>query len=214
MNSIIWEKWRDPFRPLLKRGKLAKQFRQEEDSHDPEFHKARNSFSEDSDERPNPYYEGNIRGETGLVLYGPQGIVPLHESNIPSKLYNFWMGHTNFRISRRIANIIKRVDGVEGLDVFSPYRFRLAIGRHFEQKTVMKAIDESVKDRPKKPVSNQPDLEKTKDRLSKTFPFWAIGMFPDGRRRCMGASTQDAVEEMVNSSRDKYESVIVSWDKE
>jgi len=209
-NSIIWEKWNDPFLPMIKKGVLAKQFEAIEDEDDPDFHASRNSFLEDGETSiPNRYYQGQNSGTTGLVIYGPSGIVPLHESNIPSALYNFWMGHTNFHITRYVVNCVKRVPGVESIDVFSPYRFRIAVGRHFQHAAVMANISAAVCPNPK--ATNPVPVS---DRLNKTFPFWAICTFTGGKQRCFGAKTKSGVQNQIDASLLKPISVATSWSKE
>lgn len=78
------------------------------------------------------------------VMATPMGIIPITENTSSSKIFNFWMGHTNFSITHRIAEIIEETNGVETLDVFTRYRFRIAIGKAFTDSGVMKNINDSV----------------------------------------------------------------------
>ena len=73
------------------------------------------------------------------------GLIPYNEYTASSKIFNFWIGHTNFNLSKKIANIIEKTDGVETLDVFTRYRFRIGIGKVFEDRDVMKNIENNVK---------------------------------------------------------------------
>jgi len=66
----------------------------------------------------------------------PFGILPITEESLASKHFNFWVGHTNFRIKKSLLNLIEQCDGVETVDVFTPYRFRIGIGMLFDGKTV------------------------------------------------------------------------------
>jgi hypothetical protein len=72
------------------------------------------------------------------------GIVPINEYTASSKIFNFWTGHTNFSITPNIANIIESVDGVETLDIFTRYRFRIAIGKIFNSGEVMNKVSSSI----------------------------------------------------------------------
>lgn len=78
------------------------------------------------------------------VMATPMGIIPITENTSSSKIFNFWMGHTNFSITHRVAEIIEETEGVETLDVFTRYRFRIAIGKAFTDSSVMKNINDSV----------------------------------------------------------------------
>jgi len=111
--QIIWEKWSDPF-----------------------------GFSKDQHILPeyeNEYYEDNQ--QKNQVLITNMGIIPFNEATDCSKIFNFWIGHTNFNISTVIAQLIQDVDGVETLDVFTRYRFRVAFGKAFVDRDVINQIN-------------------------------------------------------------------------
>jgi hypothetical protein len=74
------------------------------------------------------------------------GILPYNSANICLKNFNLWIGHTNFSISASIANIIESTDGVETLDVFTRYRFRIGIGKVFSDSSVMRLINNKLYD--------------------------------------------------------------------
>ena len=78
------------------------------------------------------------------VIATPMGIVPINENTASGKIFNFWVGHTNFDITRNISKLIELSDGVETLDVFTRYRFRIGIGKAFSDSVVMKHIQESI----------------------------------------------------------------------
>jgi hypothetical protein len=136
--SIIWKPWNDPVAPLLK-GKVVEPYEPEEDEFDPAYVTARDTFG--ADDRPSPYGEELQGGYKGPIVVGPIGLVPIQEANLPSSLFNFWMGHTTFRLTGNHEDAIEGVDGVETLDVFTPYRFRVGVGRAFDDRKVRKAIE-------------------------------------------------------------------------
>ena len=72
------------------------------------------------------------------------GIIPFNDNTASGKIFNFWMGHTNFDISKSIVNIIEKIDGVETLDVFTRYRFRIAIGKAFDDSQIMRNINKKI----------------------------------------------------------------------
>jgi len=134
-NLIIWQKWMDPFgsddEEIL--DQLEPEFYDEENN----AIKAEGKMEEDEDKTSKK--TSSIR-----VMATPMGIIPITENTSSSKIFNFWMGHTNFSITHRVAEIIEESEGVEALDVFTRYRFRIAIGKAFTDSSVMKNINDSV----------------------------------------------------------------------
>ena len=115
------------------------------DQLEPEFYDEENNAiktegkAEEDDEDRNSKKTSSIR-----VMATPMGIIPITENTSSSKIFNFWMGHTNFSITHRVAEIIEEAEGVETLDVFTRYRFRIAIGKAFIDSSIMKNINDSV----------------------------------------------------------------------
>lgn len=64
------------------------------------------------------------------------GFIPITEHSDPFKIFKFFTGHTNFKITQKVAHIINMTDGVETLNIWSPYRFRIAIGKCFSSSQV------------------------------------------------------------------------------
>ena len=58
--------------------------------------------------------------------------------------FNFFIAHTNFYITLDVVVFISLVKGVESLDVLSPYRFRISIGKLFEVDPVLSLITEEL----------------------------------------------------------------------
>lgn len=121
-HIIIWEKWKDPL-----------------------------GFDEPTEETEE--YEDNEDGiEKNIkikrtrcnVIQTPFGIIPFNENMASSEIFNFWTGHTNFAITNKISNIIENTDGVETLNVFTKYRFRIAIGKSFKDSLIMRNINKNV----------------------------------------------------------------------
>lgn len=85
-----------------------------------------------------------VPGKNINVLLTSMGGMVLDSSNNLYKLFNFWNGDTNFDITEEICNIIETVPGVEILNIFSRYRFRIAIGRLFDSGLVKAEIQKNV----------------------------------------------------------------------
>ena len=131
-KTIVWEKWEDPFRPTI------------------------DDWPENED-GPYDEYLDNENGEELISLKKllknnipmkaiatPMGIVPITEANMPSNIFNFWVGHTNFNITKDIANIMEKTEGVEAIDIWTRYRVRIAIGKVFNTKMVLTNINTSI----------------------------------------------------------------------
>lgn len=133
--SIIWQKWQDPFGE-----------NEETDNYD-NFFEHNDDANQDSD-LINEYQENNkpydIVKKQVKVIATPMGIVPINENTASGKIFNFWLGHTNFDITSHIFKIIELTEGVETLDIFTRYRFRISIGKAFTDSTVMKDIQDSI----------------------------------------------------------------------
>ena len=56
------------------------------------------------------------------------------------------MGHTNFNISTITANIIESSEGVETLDIFTRYRFRISVGKAFSDSKILREISSRICD--------------------------------------------------------------------
>ena len=132
-KTIIWQKWKDPFGE-----------RDDDIDVDNEY----SNFYEDDDEEDDHIsknkYQEMINNKQIKVIATPMGIVPINENTASGKIFNFWIGHTNFNITKYIADIIEKTDGVETLDIFTRYRFRIGIGKAFTDSSVMKDIQESI----------------------------------------------------------------------
>lgn len=124
--KIIWEKWVDPFGLDIDEAQWGDY---DEDGGDlsfqSEFIKKNNTPS--------------VR-----VIASPVGLIPYNEYSASGKIFNFWMAHTNFNISKEVANILENIGGVEILDIFTRYRFRVGIGKCFMEQDVMKNIKDET----------------------------------------------------------------------
>jgi hypothetical protein len=125
-KHIVWEKWRDPFLGY------------DENEIDVDNVNFLDEANEEDDQ--------NIKRMHDPVkaIATPMGLIPYNEYTASSKIFNFWIGHTNFTISKSVADKIENTDGVETLDIFTRYRFRIAIGKVFEDREIMRSIEERI----------------------------------------------------------------------
>jgi hypothetical protein len=133
-NLIIWQKWVDPFG--LDDIEELEDFLEEEDK-----------FLSYEDKEENKITENPLKSKTTKqirVIATPMGIVPFNENTASGKIFNFWIGHTTFDITKNIADIIETTSGVETLDIFTRYRFRIAVGKAFSDSEVMRDINNKI----------------------------------------------------------------------
>jgi len=129
---IVWEKWRDP----LGYDDIEEKF-VDKNSHT----NIDDSDEQDSDNDGEDIFVKNIKDQFFLT---PLGLIPLTENTVSGKIFNFWTGHTIFPISKKISSIIEDIDGIETLDVFTRYRFRISVGKAFKDSIVLREINKSI----------------------------------------------------------------------
>lgn len=138
-NVIVWQKWVDPFG-------------QEEDEteFDPyvgEYFDVEETFDDDEEKAmPSEQEIMKINKKAVRVIATPMGIIPVNDNTLSGKLFNFWVGHTNFNITPTVAELIEKTNGVETLDIFTRYRFRISVGKAFDDSEVMRNINTIVYD--------------------------------------------------------------------
>lgn len=140
------------------------------------------------------------------------GVIPLNEHNIPSKVFNFWMGHTNFILGLIEVNTIEDVPGVESLDIFTRYRFRLGIGKAFDEDEVMEDIENNLCQSTKSKSTKNVALTKVKKHLMSNYPFWAIFMLPSGEIDYRTGDTKESVKAEIAAYPTKQVRVLTSWE--
>ena len=125
---IVWQKWFDPFG--------------EDDMDSLESHSIEDDEDDDIDE--DGYMTDSPSNKPIRAIATPMGLIPYNENTASSKIFNFWVGHTNFSITQEIGTILESLDGVETLDIFTRYRFRISIGKAFDPPQVMKKINDTI----------------------------------------------------------------------
>lgn len=133
-NTIVWEKWFDPFGydDIIESSK---------ENNTEEY----GSFYDDEEKTDHDQTLENAKPPQRIrVMSTPMGIIPLTEHTSSGKIFNFWVGHSNFNITPYIAAIIEQTEGVETLDIYTRYRFRIGVGKAFEDSIVMREINKRV----------------------------------------------------------------------
>jgi hypothetical protein len=140
-NRIVWQKWFDPFGE----DDIEAIEAIEENNFDSEetevYNGEETEFDNDLDQEEQTFYKRPTR-----VVLTPMGMIPYTDNTASSKIFNFWVGHTNFDLTPVIVKKIELIEGVETLDVFTRYRFRVGIGKLFDSAFVMSSIAENIYD--------------------------------------------------------------------
>jgi len=131
--TIIWQKWKDPFGE-----------KDDDIDIDEEYSNFFDEENEDEYLDQKSKVDELLNNKQIKVIATPMGIVPINENTASGKIFNFWVGHTNFNVTKHIFKILENTDGIETLDVFTRYRFRIGIGKAFNDSAVMKNIQESI----------------------------------------------------------------------
>jgi hypothetical protein len=134
--SLVWQKWVDPFG---------------DEDIDPVYDSPPDDIGEFEDDIGlSDIHDQELDSinkplnKSTKVIMTPMGLITYNEHTASGKIFNFWTGHTNFNISPPIVGVIQLTDGVEALDVFTRYRFRIAIGQLFEPAMVMSSVTNNV----------------------------------------------------------------------
>tara|TARA_R110002020_G_scaffold46539_21_gene132407 strand:- start:2023 stop:2505 length:483 start_codon:yes stop_codon:yes gene_type:complete len=79
------------------------------------------------------------------TIMTPFGVMPVGESTLASAKFKFWTGHTNFKLQKLHLDIIDNdCEGVESVDILTPLRFRISIGKLFRDRDVMFEVREKL----------------------------------------------------------------------
>ena len=89
------------------------------------------------------------------VMSTPFGLWKVTDIMNPYKQFKLWMGHTNFTINEKVANLIKKTPGVEVLSILTRYRFLVGIGEMFNIRDVRTTIESALDCSSKKNTTNE-----------------------------------------------------------
>ena len=123
--DVYWEKWIDAFE--AEEAEMIEEMQEVED-----FDEYEESLMEQEIMKHSP---SHIR-----TIITPFGVLPITEKTRASNYFKLWVGHSNFKLTEDFYKIIGGSSGVEALDILTPYRFRIAIGKMFVDRDVMKTV--------------------------------------------------------------------------
>jgi len=131
--DVYWEKWIDAFEP-----EEDFNFEPEEEQEDEHAEFKEQEILDMEEELFGP----SVSHTPSVIT--PFGILPLTEQSRASNYFKLWVGHANFKLTEDFYKIIGQAPGVEALDILTPYRFRIAIGKLFVDRDIMKAVRDTM----------------------------------------------------------------------
>ena len=120
--DVYWEKWIDAFEE--EEAEMIEEMKEVEDFED---------YEEALD-------QDMIKHSHIRTIITPFGVLPITEKTRASNYFKLWVGHSNFKLTEDFYKVIGDSAGVEALDILTPYRFRIAIGKMFVDSDVMKTV--------------------------------------------------------------------------
>ena len=150
IRQIGWEKWVDPYGENLDEVEWPGAFGTfESDEMDEKIERIESGEVPDDEWNEDEYdlLEINPNSQRHKrpikpmkILATPLGLIPMTEWTTPSKIFNFWVAHCNFRMTKRLQEILDTTDGVETLDIYTSYRWRIGVGKAFNSQMVKETI--------------------------------------------------------------------------
>jgi hypothetical protein len=125
---------------------------------------------------------------TSNVMQTQFGLLNIDDRMNPMRMFQFYLGETNFNLGKHAQRIINDTAGVEFLSVETRYRFYIAIGRCFNVGEVKHAIQvglcgknnaiETIKE-----IDNEEVMQHALQihlEMSESYKNWAMYIFPNG----------------------------------
>ena len=152
-NKIVWEKWIDPLNKNIDEveypGYNAPSV---EEDRAIEFLSTDENFEQSIDDMESQEMESRRS-----IIYNPiriasttHGFVTLTEHSYASKHFDFWTLHYTNDITKEIADIVEKCNGVETINVLTRYRMRIGFNRPLVQSgainlnTLRKGIESAI----------------------------------------------------------------------
>ena len=136
--DVYWEQWIDAFEEDLE----ASAAETGEVDEEPSYETSAYTDEEEGHLSEEDIFQDSVSHIQSIVT--PFGILPITEQNRASTYFKLWVGHCNFKLTEDFYKIIGREGGVEALDILTPYRFRIAVGKMFVDRHVMKAVRDKM----------------------------------------------------------------------
>ena len=202
-NKIAWEKWEDI--------DLPPQMELPEEIEEP--------FSPESQAEEDLISQLNF----GPMMPAPRIRTPLGVFSIddplrPSKMFDCWIGHTNFDITSEIAMQLEEIPGIEAFKVLSRYRFFIGVAQLFEFREVRETVQDIIGGESSSIKSAMDDIEVIEVLKTQLMEFkrWAVFCSRDGFIDYIATNEEDDQEfelKLNDFKKDKSSTLITSDDQ-
>ena len=128
---------------------------------------------EDGDDMSEDIYGVKVKNIPHLVCKSNYGFISLKIHGPLTPDFKFWIAHCNFDITTKEKNIIEDTEGIEILDFFSSYRFRLAVGLNFNEERVKRSIYRRLCG-PKSNFQLSSEIKKSLIDLRSSGEYWLL----------------------------------------
>lgn len=135
----------------------------------------------------------------GVVVPAMGGLYRVDNELNPLRMFELWMGDTNFDITKDVALKINKVPGVEVLKILTRYKFLVGVGTLFTMTEVRRAIELATCDTTSNDyLVNQIENENLKEHISNKITelrnenkCWAIFLCANGEYETADENTFD-----------------------
>ena len=131
--EVYWEKWVDVYQEEI--DEIDQALSEFEDLQDLEY---------DIDPEMMEKLESMANMPSIKTIMTPFGMMPLTEQSLASNHFKFWVGHTNFKLLKKHSKIIGSVEGIESVDILTPYRFRISVAILFVDRDAMAKVRKAL----------------------------------------------------------------------
>ena len=131
--EVYWEKWVDVYQEEI--DEIDQALSEFEDLQDLEY---------DIDPEMMEKLESMANMPSRKTIMTPFGMMPLTEQSLASNHFKFWVGHTNFKLLKKHSKIIGSVEGIESVDILTPYRFRISVAKLFVDRDAMAKVRKAL----------------------------------------------------------------------
>ena len=131
--EVYWEKWVDFYQEEI--DEIDQALSEFEDLQDLEY---------DIDPEMMEKLESMANMPSIKTIMTPFGMMPLTEQSLASNHFKFWVGHTNFKLLKKHSKIIGSVEGIESVDILTPYRFRISVAKLFVDRDAMAKVRKAL----------------------------------------------------------------------
>lgn len=153
-------------------------------------------------EEPHPY----VFPDPSIKIKNSLGIVNGSFYEFDTDSLNLWIGHTNFKLTKCDVDTIRKVDGVEILEILTRYRVRVGVAKLFDAATTLSKIGKALNIESLSPTTNVVELDaKIKHvatKVSSKYTFWFV-YSNNGKNKAIGCDTLLEYKELVSVYRNK-----------